>query len=294
MSCSNAAIVEVSASRRRLMANAIGVVESLSVTGPPAPRSRAESYSPDFQVCLPYHGAFVWHVGRDDVLADPNRVLFVAGDEGFRLSRPVPGGYAELIVTVHRHVLAEMLGVSERLLGNHTLFRERSRRAETGLQRLGAWCLHHGSRQRDDLAGEEWLVAFLRAAVTAPSASAELSPSTARLVARAKAYVSANVSTPMRLAQIARAVGTSPAYLTTVFRRLEGRPLHKYVVQLRLARALVELPRASDLTTLACELGFSNHSHFTAVFRRAFGCTPSAFRESTRLPNKSARSAAAR
>ena len=185
MSCSNAAIDEVSASRRRLMANAIGVVESLSVTGPPAPRSRAESYSPDFQVCLPYHGAFVWHVGKDDVLADPNRVLFVAGDEGFRLSRPVPGGYAELIITVHRHVLAEMLGVSERLLGNHTLFRERSRQAETGLQRLGAWCLHHGSRQQDDLAGEEWLVAFLGAAVTAPSASAELSPSTARLVARA-------------------------------------------------------------------------------------------------------------
>jgi hypothetical protein len=29
-------------------------------------------------------------------------------------------------------------------------------------------------------------------------------------------------------------------------------------------------------------LGFSSHSHFTAAFRRGFGCTPSQFRESTR------------
>jgi hypothetical protein len=28
--------------------------------------------------------------------------------------------------------------------------------------------------------------------------------------------------------------------------------------------------------------GFSSHCHFAAAFRRAFGCTPSAFRESTR------------
>jgi AraC-like DNA-binding protein len=77
-------------------------------------------------------------------------------------------------------------------------------------------------------------------------------------------------------------VGASPAYLTDVFRRIEGVPLHRYLTQLRLARALVELPHASDLTTLAIDLGFSSHSHFTAVFRRAFGCTPSRFRDSSR------------
>ena len=53
-------------------------------------------------------------------------------------------------------------------------------------------------------------------------------------------------------------------------------------MELRLGRALVELPNATDLTTLAFDLGFSSHSHFAAAFRRAFGCTPSHFRESTR------------
>jgi AraC-like DNA-binding protein len=51
---------------------------------------------------------------------------------------------------------------------------------------------------------------------------------------------------------------------------------------LRLARALVELPHADDLSTLALEVGFSSHSHFSAAFRRAFGCTPSQFRQTTR------------
>jgi AraC-like DNA-binding protein len=53
-------------------------------------------------------------------------------------------------------------------------------------------------------------------------------------------------------------------------------------MQLRLSRALVELPHANDLTALALDLGFSSHSHFTAAFRRMFQCTPSEFRESTR------------
>jgi AraC-like DNA-binding protein len=59
--------------------------------------------------------------------------------------------------------------------------------------------------------------------------------------------------------------------------------LHQYLTQLRLARALVELPHAGDLTSLALDLGFSSHSHFTFAFRRAFGCTPSQFREAARV-----------
>jgi AraC-like DNA-binding protein len=46
---------------------------------------------------------------------------------------------------------------------------------------------------------------------------------------------------------------------------------------LGLARALAELPHADDLTALALDLGFSSHSHFSAVFRRTFGLTPSRF-----------------
>lgn len=274
----------VRVSRTRLVENGLGLVESLRVGGPPAPAPRSESFSADFQVCLPFHGAFVWHVGNDDVVADPNRVLFVAGGEGFRLSQPIPGGYAELIVTLQPALLSEMLGVPERRLADHPLFRGRSRPAEPSLQRLGLECLHRRVPPvAGPLAHEEWLVAFLRASLVVPPPAPAISPSTKRLIARAKTYLAAHLSTQVRLTEVARAAGTTPAYLTTLFRRVEGRPLHQYLVQLRLARALVELPHTTDLIALACALGFSSHSHFSAAFRRAFGCTPSSYREARRL-----------
>jgi AraC-like DNA-binding protein len=102
---------------------------------------------------------------------------------------------------------------------------------------------------------------------------------TRRLIRRAKEFLEANLGHRLRLADVARAVGASPAYLTDTFRRVEGIPLHAYLTQLRLARALVDLRHTDNLTTLAFELGFSSHSHFTAAFRRAFGCTPSQFRD---------------
>ncbi len=86
----------------------------------------------------------------------------------------------------------------------------------------------------------------------------------------------------LSLSDVGQAVGASPAYLTDVFRREEGVALHQYLTHLRLARALAELPHADDLTVLALDLGFSSHSHFSAVFRRVFGLTPSRFRETTR------------
>jgi AraC-like DNA-binding protein len=98
---------------------------------------------------------------------------------------------------------------------------------------------------------------------------------------RTKEFLESHLSSRILLTDIARAVGASPAYLTDLFARVEGVPLHQYLTQLRLARALVELPYATDLTALALDLGFSSHSHFSYAFRRAFGCTPSRFREMT-------------
>lgn len=131
-------------------------------------------------------------------------------------------------------------------------------------------------------AAEEHTLRLLRWALAPDGTGGEPGPRTRRLIAQTKAFLEAHLAEPVRLADVARAVGASPAYLTDVFRRVEGVPLHRYLTQLRLARALVELPHASDLTTLALSLGFSSHSHFTAAFRRAFNCTPSSFRESSR------------
>jgi AraC family transcriptional regulator len=82
------------------------------------------------------------------------------------------------------------------------------------------------------------------------------------------------------LGEIAAEVRCSPVYLTQVFQQVEGLPLYRYQLRLRLARALDLLAQYDDLTTLGIDLGFSSHSHFSAAFREAYGRSPSEFRHS--------------
>ena len=112
------------------------------------------------------------------------------------------------------------------------------------------------------------------------------------LVARARRYVSSRPGERIRLAEIGRALGVSPAYVTEVFRKVDGIPLYRYVLRKRLESAIRLLPDYGlDLSALALQLGFSSHSHFTTAFVQTFGCTPAFFRERARAlcPNLRAR-----
>jgi AraC family transcriptional regulator len=264
--------------RTRLVESKIGLVEDIRCLGV-RPKRSPDDFSPSFQVCLPYRGLFVWHVGDDEVVADPNQVLFVSAGESFYLSQPLCSEYAALIITPDAAILADLMNVNVTQLSLHPLFRRRSRRSDVGLQLLRARFLQTVMRRDFNLlAAEELLIGLLLLALKADTQGFEASLPTRRLIARAKEFLEANFTDPLRLDDVAQAVGASPAYLTAVFRKVEGVPLHRYLTQLRLARALVELPDVSDITTLALSLGFSSHSHFTVAFRRAFACTPSEFR----------------
>ena len=261
----------------------VGLVEYVT-------RDRAEpvqgnrEFSPEFQVALPSRGLLVWHVGGKDVVGDANQVLFVTGGEEFEISSPT-GAYAELIITPPLRILSQLAEASASSLRGHPLFKSRSSRASRHLQILRAQFLYCSTRSSnvDDLHAQELVLALLRTALHVERApEAPRAPSTARLIRRAQEFLEAEHSRPIRLVDVADAVGTSPAYLTDTFRRVEGMSLHRYRTRLRLARARDEVPHASDLTQLALEIGFSSHSHFTATFRRAFGCTPSEFRATTR------------
>lgn len=68
----------------------------------------------------------IGHVDRDTVVADANQELFVRGGEKYRLTGPVPGGYAELIITPDLELLSEIAHVNGRPLTEHPLFTRRS------------------------------------------------------------------------------------------------------------------------------------------------------------------------
>ena len=99
-----------------------------------------------------------------------------------------------------------------------------------------------------------------------------------RLVDRAKLVLAGDPARRWTLAEVARRSAGFPGIFTQVFQQVEGQPLYRYQLRLRLARALDLLAQYDDLTALGLALGFSSHSHFSAAFREVYGRTPSEFR----------------
>jgi AraC-like DNA-binding protein len=101
------------------------------------------------------------------------------------------------------------------------------------------------------------------------------------LVEAARDVIARHFKDNWSLADIAREVGSSVFHLARIFKARTGFSLHAYRNQLRLRAALERLAEPGvDLIDIALDLGFSSHSHFTETFRRSFGKTPSAVRES--------------
>jgi AraC family transcriptional regulator len=99
------------------------------------------------------------------------------------------------------------------------------------------------------------------------------------VVEDARAHLALTFSRNESLSRVAAAVGVSVFHLCRLFRRLTGRTLHRHRGELRMQNALERLREpGSDILAVATELGYSGHSHFTAAFRSAFGCTPSEWR----------------
>jgi AraC-like DNA-binding protein len=103
-----------------------------------------------------------------------------------------------------------------------------------------------------------------------------------RLADRVKVLLASDLSRRWTLAEIAAEIGGSPVYLTQVFQKAEGIPCTATTCGCALPRALDLVEQYDDLSALAAELGFSSHSHFTAAFGRAYGRSPSAFKQSAR------------
>jgi AraC family transcriptional regulator len=234
---------------------------------------------------LPYRGVYVHHVGRAESVAEANQVIFINEGEPYRVSHPIDGGDSTLSIGVSEATLLE-LAPKEYLRRNGQAAFNRSRlRIGADTQKLTALLRHSLDRGAvETLEAESLTLTLLRSALderTSPVAAG--GPGLRKLVDRAKLVLVSDLSRRWTLAEIASEVGGSPVYLTQVFQRLEGMPLYRYQLRLRLARALALLGDYGDLTSLALELGFSSHSHFSAAFKQAYGQTPSAFQRSARI-----------
>jgi AraC-like DNA-binding protein len=228
---------------------------------------------------FPYRGVYVRYLGRSEAVAEANQVLFFNRGEGYQISHPVAGGDACLSLFIAEPARAELAAAQ----GAEAPKQQRRRLAPPAQSLLVQLRYRLVNNLIGVLEAETLVLGLAREALgeCAPRGTAGRQ----KLVERAKLVLSSDLTRRWTLADIAAEVGVSPVYLTQLFTQVEGIPLYRYELRLRLARALDLLGRGChrlDISALSMDLGFSSHSHFTATFRRAYGRTPVEFLRSLR------------
>ncbi len=103
----------------------------------------------------------------------------------------------------------------------------------------------------------------------------------ARHLLRAKDLVDSRYFDELRVADLAREAGMSPAHFSREFRRTFGEPPHAYLLTRRLERAASLLRNTDRTVTEICfAVGWSSLGSFTVSFGRVYGIAPAAYRAS--------------
>jgi AraC family transcriptional regulator len=244
-------------------------------------RRTQEEFVSTTHLVFPYRGLYMRHVGEDQAVADANHVLFFNASEGYQVSHPVAGGDSSLSLTLSDPTLRELAPskiLSERAI---TGFRLQHQGIDPRAQVLVALLKHGLENGTIEPLEAENLTLTLVCRSLGPRTSHECRAShgSRRLADRVKVLLAGDLSRRWTLAEIAAETRGSPVYLTQVFQQVEGIPLYRYHLRLRLARALDLVARYDDLSALAADLGFSSHSHFSAAFRQAYGRSPTTFKQ---------------
>jgi len=245
-------------------------------------------------IVLVRQGVFERSLRGETLVADANHALFFNAGEPYRYSHPISGGDDCTVIALDTRRAQEVVA--------HHAPRDAERPERPfplghGLGSPRAARLHYEllgllvRRDAPPLALED-LVAELaeevvgaayriRGAGTGRGRASTLARRRWRdLVEAAKVAINERYESPPSLGELARSLGCSPFHLSRTFHRTVGVSLRRYVGRLRTRLAAVRLAAgARDLTALALDLGYADHSHFTNAFRQEWGLPPSRFRD---------------
>jgi AraC-like DNA-binding protein len=140
----------------------------------------------------------------------------------------------------------------------------------------------------------ECLTGLTRPIVTAaqPSASPMAAPAptpktlTDTSLSPAMSYVAKNYAEKLRLSTAAKLCDLSRFQFSRNFKKERGLTFRDFVVQVRIQRAaeLMRQSRTLSVTEAAFVVGFNDLSHFSRMFRRQLGVSPSHYRRAQSEP----------
>ncbi|MEJ5914409.1 AraC family transcriptional regulator [Pseudokineococcus sp. 1T1Z-3] len=140
------------------------------------------------------------------------------------------------------------------------------------------------ARSADPLAGDALAQALAAQVLTlagGPRATGgrAVTPLGATDLARVEEHMRAHLAEPVRLAELAAVVHSSPYHFVRRFRAATGTTPHRELVRLRVEHAAHLLRTTpADVRTVALTCGYASVAHFADAFRRHHGCTPGAYR----------------
>lgn len=99
------------------------------------------------------------------------------------------------------------------------------------------------------------------------------------IVAKARDYIDMNyMNDELSLLVVAEAVGLSPSYLSTQFKKKYGQNLSEYIAAARIAHARELLCCTSKMIyEVAYDVGFRDYRYFSQIFKKYTGQTPRQF-----------------
>ena len=98
-------------------------------------------------------------------------------------------------------------------------------------------------------------------------------------IRQALRYMAEHYSQPLTLAQMAKTVGLSQSYFSSLFHEVLGVSFREHLCRIRVEESK-RLLLSSDypLCDIATAMGFTDQSHYCKVFKRIVGITPGQYR----------------
>lgn len=96
----------------------------------------------------------------------------------------------------------------------------------------------------------------------------------------AKTYIITNINRNITVKEVADHIHRSPEYFTKLFKKATGMNVKDYITRKKHEIAIDLLKNSSlPVSMVALEIGYTNFSHFTQIFKSIEGVTPTAYRQ---------------
>lgn len=94
-------------------------------------------------------------------------------------------------------------------------------------------------------------------------------------------YINVHLHERLKVDTIAKHLGFSKDYLSSLFKKTTGITIHQYIIKKKLESAKLMLIKDTPFNEICFSLGFCSESHFIECFKKEYGITPGKYKDLT-------------